>query len=110
MFITKYWGLFREGLKAKSEVKQLMEKKSGWKTSEFWISIATIVGSLFAAGGAFLPPQTVAMIITAVSCVYIIARSVVKLTPNPNDDIVVEKIGAILKEKFGIKEDAKFNP
>ena len=104
MFISKYWNLLREGLKAKAEVNKLMEKKSGWKTSEFWISIATIAGALFAAGGAFIPPQTAAMIIVGITCLYTIARTVVKLTANPNDDLVIEKIGQILKEKFGIKE------
>ena len=52
--------------------------KSGWKTSEFWATVAvSLIGLLNQALGWDIPTETVAMIAGNVAA-YVIGRSVVK--------------------------------
>lgn len=52
--------------------------KSGWKTSEFWITIAANVGTITAAGANVLPPKY-AVILAGVSVLaYNVSRGLAK--------------------------------
>jgi hypothetical protein len=49
--------------------------KPGWKTTEFWLSLAT---SLWAVFGHMLPPPAQAAVVSAASVGYAISRAVTK--------------------------------
>lgn len=71
--------------------------KAGWKTTEFWLSILTIVGMIWSAVQGFIPADLVAKLIPAVVMVYGIGRAIVKFTPTTKDDQILEKLEEIFK-------------
>lgn len=50
----------------------------GWKTSEFWLHLASQVGVLWGAVQGFIPPQYAAIISISGIAIYTIARTVAK--------------------------------
>lgn len=52
--------------------------KSGWKSSEFWFSIAAQVGVVWASVQGLVPPKVAAIITTVGAAVYTIARTALK--------------------------------
>ena len=50
----------------------------GWKTSEFWLNVATQVATFWGAIQGFIPPKYAAIISTAGIAVYTIARTILK--------------------------------
>lgn len=52
--------------------------KPGWKTSEFWVHLATQAGILWAAVQGFVPPKVAAIVTAAGAAIYTIARTVAK--------------------------------
>jgi len=50
----------------------------GWKTTEFWLNVATQIGTLWGAVAGFIPPKYAAIISTAGIAVYTVARTVLK--------------------------------
>ena len=88
-------------LKVQKEVKRIREgaMKSGWKTTEFWL---TVIGSgiaIFSAVGGLIPADLSAKIIAGAVMVYTIARAIVKFTPSRKDDELLDKIEQIVKQK-----------
>lgn len=64
---------------------KIMEPKKGYKTTEFWLSAAAVLGSLLVASGALEPDtaasQAVALVLSALAAMgYTGARSLVKNT------------------------------
>lgn len=53
--------------------------KPGWKTSEFWILVATAIGELAAAGAGALPPKWAAALLTISGVAYKASRALAKL-------------------------------
>ncbi len=52
--------------------------KPGWKTTEFWMNMATQAGVLWGAINGFVPPQYAAIISTVGIAIYTIARTIQK--------------------------------
>jgi len=82
------------------EVKKLMaETKPGTKSSELYVTVATIAASVFSAIAGMIPPELMAQIVLIAGCVYTVCRTIVKLTPSKIDDELLDKIA----EKFDVK-------
>lgn len=73
--------------------------KSGWKTTEFWLTVLGALLSVLAMAGSLIPPTLTAQIVGGLIMVYTIARAIVKFTPSTKDDEVLAKFEALLKEK-----------
>ena len=73
--------------------------KAGWKTTEFWLSILTIVGMIWSAIQGFIPADLVAKVAPIVVMVYGIGRAIVKFTPTAKDDEILAKLEEIFKPK-----------
>lgn len=52
--------------------------KPGWKSTEFWLNVATQIGTLWGAVAGFIPPKYAAIISTAGIAVYTVARTILK--------------------------------
>lgn len=52
--------------------------KAGWKTSEFWLTILSIVGSSAASFQHLLDPKWAAVVSTVGAASYAISRALVK--------------------------------
>lgn len=59
-------------------VKDIKTIKSGWKTTEFWISIFTSVGAIMAGVSGILPPEYSAIITIVSNTAYSISRGLAK--------------------------------
>lgn len=90
-------------LNAKKEIGKLMEKKDGWKTTEFWVNLIIILLTLLASVMSMIPADVAAKIIAGLAAVYTIARAIVKVTPSTKDDELVARIGKVLEEKLKIQ-------
>ena len=101
----RWYKAIKAFLTAKKEMGKIMEKKQGWKTTEFWINAIIIAITLFAGVISFIPAALSAKIIAGLAAVYTIARTIVKLTPSSKDDEEIARIGAVLAEKLGIKPE-----
>ena len=58
------------------EVKML---KSGWKSSEFWLTLLSTAGTIVGALSGVITPQTAAIITAVVTGLYTTLRSVLKV-------------------------------
>ena len=87
--------------KIKKEVKRIKEgaMKSGWKTTEFWLTVIGSSVAIFSAVGGLIPADLSAKIIAGAVMVYTIARAIVKFTPSRKDDELLDKIEQIVKPK-----------
>lgn len=52
--------------------------KPGWKTTEFWLNVATQMGTLWGAVHGFVPAEAAAIISIVGAAVYTVARTIVK--------------------------------
>jgi len=87
--------------KISKEVEK-MKNRPGIKTTEFWLVLINIVGTLVGAFMGYLKPETVAMIGGILAGLYLIARTIVKATPSKVDDLILEKIQEAILSKFGV--------
>ena len=65
----------------KTAVVPAVEPKSGFKTSEFWVTIATVLGSIFASVQSSLPDdwKIAAVVCGAIAAAaYSVSRALVK--------------------------------
>lgn len=53
--------------------------KRGWKTSEFWVSLLTTVGTVTAAAAGIVPGKVAVAAAAVSSAAYAIARGVAKI-------------------------------
>jgi hypothetical protein len=60
------------------EAKQMNSIKEGYKTTEFWLNMATQIATLWGAVQGFIPPKWAAIISTAGIAVYTVARTILK--------------------------------
>jgi hypothetical protein len=76
-------------LKLKKALKEVqnMQVKSGWRSSEFWMTVLTNVSTLVGALNGVIDPKTAAIIVAVTNCIYSILRSAVK---NPDITTVVD--------------------
>ena len=54
--------------------------KPGWKTTEFWVTLATSIGSVLSAIAGILPAKEAGVLATASTVIYTIARAFTKNT------------------------------
>lgn len=78
--------------------------KQGYKTTEFWLSVFTIILQVFLAIKGMLSVALATKIIAAITCLYTIARAIVKFTATTKDDEIFAKFEEILKNKGVIDE------
>jgi hypothetical protein len=85
---TKFMNLFREvkalfavrstGEEIYKEATQMTGTTPGYKTTEFWLNLATQAATLWGAVSGFIPPKYAAIISTAGIAVYTVARTILK--------------------------------
>lgn len=61
-----------------------METKPGYKTTEFWLTIITAVAVLLAAVADVLPDKYAAIVASASTAAYAVARGLAKLGVKPD--------------------------
>jgi len=84
--------------KSYEEVKGAMVK-NGLKSTEFWLTVITVIVNIWFAVVGLIPADLVAKILAGVAAVYTIARTIVKLTPTTKDDELLDKIVSIVESK-----------
>ena len=109
-------------LKIRTEVNKLMSdattvvvvadgaKKPGWKTSEFWLSVAGIVVTIGTAASSFIPAAAfpwLASVAAIVPTVYAVARTIAKATPTTADDQFLDALAAKLTPLIKLDDAAK---
>lgn len=83
--------------------------KSGFLTSEFWLTLLGQAVPIVLALWGFIPQNVMLVIMSysaALSAIYILARTWIKATKSKKDDAIFNRINAILKpiaDKLGIK-------
>ena len=87
--------------KVQKEVKRIREgaMKSGWKTSEFLLTVIGSLTAIFFALQGLISADLSAKIIAGAVMVYTIARAIVKFTPSRKDDELLDRIEQIVKPK-----------
>ena len=74
-------------------------KKPGWKTSEFWLSVAGVIGTIGAAASSLIPATAfpwLAGVAAIVPTVYAVARTIAKATPTTADDQFLDALATKL--------------
>ena len=87
--------------KVQKEVKKIREgaMKSGWKTSEFLLTVIGSLTAIFFALRGLIPADLSAKIVGVAIMTYTIARAIVKFTPSRKDDELLDRIEQIVKPK-----------
>jgi hypothetical protein len=62
----------------KQEATKMSGTTPGWKTSEFWLSLAAQAATLWGAVQGFIPPKYAAIVSTVGVAVYTVARTILK--------------------------------
>lgn len=60
------------------EVQKAAPAKAGWKTTEFWLAIATAVGTVATSAEGSLPPRYAAIASTVAFVAYALSRGLAK--------------------------------
>lgn len=71
--LKSLWAYIQDGFKLKEG-----EMKPGWKTTEFWLVMLTNAIAIVESLKGTLPPETAAIAITVLNCIYTIMRSITK--------------------------------
>ena len=94
-----------------SEIKECwrkcMETKKGFFSSEFFITVLGVIGSMAAFFLGKLSPETFAFIMAIVIPAYSISRTVVKKTATTKDDEILAMVEKTILSKMGIKTEDK---
>lgn len=69
-----------------------MKNERGIRTTEFWVSLISILGMILGALFNLIPTETVAKLSVYVITAYTIARAIVKITPSKTDDKILDTI------------------
>ena len=73
--------------------------KSGLLTTEFWLTVITVAGTIYSAVNGFIPADLMVKITTIATGVYAIARAIAKMTPSTKDDAILDKIDEVFGKK-----------
>lgn len=60
------------------EAKKMNGTKPGYQSTEFWLQLATQIGTLWGAISGFIPPKYAAILSAGGIAVYTVARTVIK--------------------------------
>ena len=87
--------------KVRKEFKKIKEgaMKSGWKTTEFLLTVIGSLTAIFFALRGLIPADLSAKIVGVAIMTYTIARAIVKFTPSRKDDELLDRIEQIVKQK-----------
>jgi hypothetical protein len=92
----------------KGKIKDIQEAKvkSGIFSTEFWLVVVSAISTvgLFFLGS--IDPKTLVIVMTALTTVYTISRTIIKATASKSDDIAFNKFLNALKpllDKIGVK-------
>jgi len=87
--------------KVQKEFKKIKEgaMKSGWKTTEFLLTVIGSLTAIFFALRGLIPADLSAKIVGVAIMTYTIARAIVKFTPSRKDDELLDRIEQIVKQK-----------
>jgi len=80
------------------QMRRAYVMKAGWRSTEFWITVATAVGSLYAGASAFISPELSIKVVAIAGGVYALARAITKATATTKDDEFLEKLAEVLKK------------
>lgn len=80
-----------------NQAKEVSKMKAGWKTTEFWLAVASVVISLWFTFQGMIPAELALKVMGAVAMVYQVARTIVKATPSMKDDELLAKIEEMVK-------------
>lgn len=65
-------------------IKEVSKVKSGWKTSEFWMTVVSNLITIVGALKGVIPAETAAVIVAVLNGLYTIGRDVVKAKAGEN--------------------------
>jgi hypothetical protein len=83
--------------------------KSGFLTSEFWLTVVGQAVPIVLALWGYIPQNVMLMIMAysaGLSAMYVVCRTVIKYTKSKKDDEIFNKFNAVLKpiaDKLGLK-------
>ncbi|HET9146137.1 MAG TPA: hypothetical protein VFN81_08630 [Sphingomicrobium sp.] len=60
--------------------------KSGWKTTEFWMTVATNVTTVIGALKGVVPDKAAAIAVAVSTCIYTVARALTKAAASTPTD------------------------
>lgn len=88
-----------ESFKAIEGAYKMNPNKPGWKTSEFWMNIATVGLSLLSSVPGLIPQESKAAVIatTALTAIYTICRTLSKAVATPTNDTQIPVSSTITK-------------
>jgi len=87
--------------KVRKEFKKIREgaMKSGWKTTEFLLTVIGSLTAIFFALRGLIPADLSAKIVGVAIMTYTIARAIVKFTPSRKDDELLDKVEQIISKQ-----------
>jgi hypothetical protein len=77
-------------------------RKSGWKTTEFWLSAITVVGTTILTFTGKLSAEWCVSVSTGATALYVLARTYVKHTETEVDDKILDAIVKSVLEPIGV--------
>ena len=83
--------------------------RKGIKTTEFWLTVIGIIGTLIPMLSGMIEPKTWSIISAVLIGLYTIARAYVKSTTSTTDDKILDKIEKDIIDKIP-KDDLDDNP
>jgi hypothetical protein len=86
--IIKYYS------KIKKEVKM---QKNGYKTTEFWLTIAGIIINIYMHVKGLIPADVTVKYGSLLIAIYSLGRSIAKITPTQKDDEFFNKLEQLVK-------------
>jgi len=90
-------------------IKEARKMKKGIKTTEFWLTVIGIIGTLIPMLSGMIEPKTWSIISAVLIGLYTIARAYVKSTASTTDDKILDKIEKDIIDKIP-KDDLDDNP
>ena len=82
-FITKIKLLFKLRKPAENLMTEVSKMKSGWKTSEFWLTIISNLVTIAGALQGIIDPKTAAIVLAVLNGLYTTLRTVAKAGTPP---------------------------
>ena len=77
--------------------------KAGIKTTEFWLTLISVVGLFVPTLMGLISPEKASIVIGILVGIYTAARAIVKMTSTTIDDTIIEAIGENIINKLGEK-------
>lgn len=95
------------------KIKESYKMKNGIKTTEFWVTIINLVGTIVLTFIGAIPANILGWVVAnwlIITAVYALVRSIVKSTKTTKDDVILANLEGVVKqilEKTGILSQVK---